>query len=263
MQSDQFCRLKSWFDTYTRSYLTGNTVQDSPIVLKIDHTVRVCSNICLLARAIDLSDEHLRLAETIGLFHDLGRFEQYRRYRTFNDRQSANHAVLGIEVIRATDLLNGLEAHEQACIMDAVRFHNAPALPSRNTPAAMRFMRLIRDADKLDIWKVFADYYRYNQQPEPAIVQHLPDLPECEDAIINAIVEKRMAAFKDMKSLNDFRLLQLSWVFDLNFSETFRQAIKRGDLAAISRSLPDSPDIDRAVAIVMNRLYEMEKPESI
>jgi hypothetical protein len=256
MQTDQLSWLKVWFNTYARSFLTGETVIDSPLVLKIEHTARVCGNICHLGRSVDLTDRQLRTAETIGLFHDLGRFVQYRRYRTFNDRQSANHASLGIDVLNETAVLDSLPADERAMIMDAVRFHNAPALPGNKPSASMIFMRLIRDADKLDIWKIFADCYRHHRRVEPAIIQHLPDLPVWDEKIVNAINEKRVAKFQDMKSLNDFKLLQLSWVFDLHLPETFRQAKKRGDLLAIARSLPDDPALRRAVAVVSDRLKE-------
>ena len=256
MQTDQVLRLKAWFESYTRSFMTGKTPFDSPLELKIEHTARVRDNICQLGRSVDLTDGQLCLAETIGLFHDLGRFEQYRRYRTFNDRQSANHAYLSIDVLNRTAVLDTLPADEKATIIDAIRFHNAPVLPANQPPASMIFMRLIRDADKLDIWKVFADYYRHHHRPEPAIVQHLPDLPTWEESIVNAIDEKRVARFQDMKSLNDFKLLQLSWVFDLHFPETYTQAKKRGDLAAIARSLPDDRILGQVIGVISDRLDE-------
>lgn len=256
MQIDQLPRLKAWFNSYTRSFLTGETHQDSPLVLKIEHTARVCDNIGHLGRSIALTDTQMCIAEAVGLFHDLGRFEQYRRYRTFNDRKSANHAALGIKVLKETAVLDRFRADEKAMIMEAVRFHNVPTLPLNLPPASMVFMRLIRDADKLDIWKVFADFFRHRRRPASAIVQHLPDLPTWNANIVKAIIEKRVAKFREMESLNDFKLLQLSWVFDLHFSEALIQAQKRGDLGAIARSLPDNRDLHRAIASVMNRLAQ-------
>ncbi|BBO66832.1 metal-dependent phosphohydrolase [Desulfosarcina alkanivorans] len=257
MRNDQLTHLKSWFADYARSFLTGEAAADSPLVLKIDHTARVCENICQLGRAIHLTRGQMRIAEAIGLLHDVGRFAQYTRYGTFNDRQSANHAALGIDVLKAAGVLKDLSADDTDTIIDAVRFHNAPALPRNRPPESLVFMRLIRDADKLDIWKVFADYYRFDQHPEPAIVQHLPDTPAWDEAIVKAIARKQMAGFQHMKNLNDFKLLQLSWVFDLHFQETFVQAQKRGDLDAIARSLPDNRAIGLAVAGVMDQLEQM------
>ena len=65
----------------------------------------------------------------------------------------------------------------------------------------------------------------------------------------------------DQLSLNDFKLLQLSWVFDLHFSETFIQAKKRGDLATIAQSLPDDRAVRLATASVMEQLAQMGKPD--
>jgi len=260
MQTDQIMRLKAWFESYSQSFMTGKTSIDSPLELKIAHTARVCDNICQLGRAVDLTSGQLGMAETIGLFHDIGRFEQYRRYRTFNDRQSVNHAALSIDVLNQNAVLDTLPADEKGIIIDAIRFHNAPGLPTNKAPASMLFMRLIRDADKLDIWKVFADYYRHHRRPESAIAQHLPDLPTWEERIVNAIVNKRLARFQDMKSLNDFKLLQLSWVFDLYYPETLVLAKKRGDLAAIARSLPDTRVLRQAIGIISDRLDEAVLP---
>ena len=39
------------------------------------------------------------VAEAIALFHDVGRFPQYARYKTFRDSISTNHAALGASVL--------------------------------------------------------------------------------------------------------------------------------------------------------------------
>jgi len=82
MKPDHVLRLKAWFESYTRSFMTGKTPIDSPLELKIEHTARVCDNICQLGRSVDLTVGQLCVAETIGLFHDLGRFEQCWQDRT-------------------------------------------------------------------------------------------------------------------------------------------------------------------------------------
>ena len=114
----------------------------------------------------------------------------------------------------------------------------------------------------MDIWKIFADYFRYARLPDSAIVHHLPDLPVWEEKILNAIFEKRMATFQHMKYLNDFKLLQLSWIFDLNFPEAFRQANKRGDLLEIANSLPNHQMVGQAIACVFDQLDVMQKEDA-
>lgn len=264
MQADQLNRLKAWFSEYSSAFLTGDTNVDSPLVLKIDHTRRVCDNIRRLAVAVHAGNGHVNLAEAVGLCHDVGRFEQYRRYATFNDRVSVNHGALGIEVLQAEQALATLTDVEKTIIIDAVRFHNARALPTRRFGGSMLFMRLIRDADKLDIWKIFADYFRESAHPVAAVVQHLPESPTWSASIVAAIMDGVLANFSDMRSLNDFKLLQLSWVFDLQFAESARISLERDDLDVIAAALPDSDElaqaIDRTRVHLKERAHQADVP---
>jgi putative nucleotidyltransferase with HDIG domain len=254
MKNDSLQRLIAWFDRYTRSFLTNEAKFDGPLTLKIDHTARVRENIRQLARNLSLDNDDLRLAEAVALFHDIGRFEQYRRYGTFNDGRSVNHAKAGIDVLTQFQVLDHLPDNEKNTIIDSVRFHNAPSLPQDNGSDAMIFMRLIRDADKLDIWKVFADYFQCAGPQDPAIVQHFLDQPTWAQEIIEDILEKRTARFKAIKSINDYKLFQLSWVFGLHFPATAVLACERGHLAAIAGTLPADDAIGRAVSTVMAEL---------
>ncbi len=228
------------------------------MILKIDHTARVCENIRHLARSLIFSEANVNLAEAVALFHDVGRFEQYRKYQTFNDSLSVNHAQKSVDVLTQRNVLDPISEREKKIIIDAVRFHNAPALPDDNGSDGMIFMRLIRDADKLDIWKVFADYFRRDAPHNPIIVQHLVDAPTWEQKLVAAILEKRPARFKDMKTIHDFKLFQLSWVFSLNFPATAVLARERGDLATIAGTLPADPVLEQAVWTVMDKLAAAE-----
>jgi len=63
-----------------------------------------------LAEEFGLGANQKRIAEVIALFHDIGRFEQFVRYRTYNDVKTVNHCLLGLEVLRRTKVLDGVEA---------------------------------------------------------------------------------------------------------------------------------------------------------
>ena len=254
MQIDGLNRLSAWFDEYTRSFLSGDAEFDSPLTLKIDHTARVRENIRQLANSLSLDKEKLHIAEAIALFHDVGRFEQYRCYQTFNDSQSVNHAKKGVDVLTEFKVLESLPDIEQALIIDAIRFHNVPSLPDNNGSDAILFMRLIRDADKLDIWRVFAEYFQFDKPHNPAIVQHFVDEPSWETKIIDDILGKRTARFKYIRTIIDYKLFQLSWVFGLHFAASAVLARERGHLAAIAGTLPVNDNIQRAVSAAMAAL---------
>ena len=61
--------------------------------LKIDHTYRVAALCEQIARSIPLTEEQTDHAWLAGLLHDVGRFEQLRRYGTFEDAKSIDHAA--------------------------------------------------------------------------------------------------------------------------------------------------------------------------
>jgi hypothetical protein len=241
-------RLKGWFIEYTNRYLTGAYNHDRAIRLKIDHTQRVCRNIVMLGRAMNLMENDLLLAETMGLFHDIGRFEQYAVYGTFNDLASTNHARLSVQQMAAHKLLTSFTRPEKRLIAGAVAFHNAAALPVEKNDRSLFFMKLLRDADKLDIWKVVTDYYHDNSGCRNSTIElGLPDKPFCSDAALGALHQGKIVLLKDMQTLNDFKLLQISWVFDLNYAPSFQALFDRGYISMIEAVLPASPEISAAV----------------
>ena len=236
--------LKNWFAGYTAGYLTKSADHDRAIHLKIDHTQRVCQNIIMLARAMNLSENDLLLAETMGLLHDIGRFEQYAIYGTFSDMASENHARMGMRQIAKHKLLAIFTLPEKRLIAGAVAFHNAATLPRGKSSRQLFFMKLLRDADKLDIWKVVTDYYSNQDSGRNKTLElDLSVDPEYSQEILLALNEKKIIRMEKLKTLNDFKLLQLSWVYDLNFSFSFETLLEHGYIDRIAASLPQTDEI--------------------
>ena len=87
--------IKKTFQEYTDRYDSTNP----KIKLKIDHTYRV-ANLCeRIAQSLELSAAEIDLAWLSGMLHDVGRFEQLRRYNTFSDAQSIDHARFAVELL--------------------------------------------------------------------------------------------------------------------------------------------------------------------
>ena len=103
------------------------------------------------------------------------------------------------------------------------------------------YIRLLRDADKLDIWRVFLDHFNTRDKlPNPVIEFSLPDDPNFSPRVLSAFSEERFVCFQDLKTLNDFKLLLLSWVFDLNFDYSIQMVKDRGYVEKIGAILPNS-----------------------
>ncbi len=240
--------LKAWFETYVVGFYTDDPIHNSTIRLKEKHTEHVCRNMKLLGNALGLSDQEMVLAETMGLFHDIGRFKQYAVYGTFRDAESENHALLGLRELAAHDVLAGCTRDEKKCITKAIACHNIPEIPVSENGKTLLFIRLLRDADKLDIWRVFIDYYKArDKHPNPVVEIGLPDDPFFSPKVVAALNEDRFVRIKDLKTSNDFKLLLISWVFDLNFAYSFQMVKDRKYIEKIEAILPPSEKISAAV----------------
>ncbi|MFT7795861.1 UNVERIFIED_CONTAM: hypothetical protein ODY05_22685, partial [Salmonella enterica subsp. enterica serovar Enteritidis] len=63
-------------------------------------------------------------ARIAAVFHDIGRFEQLRRYGTFFDAKSADHAALSVQVLEETAMLQDVEKAWRQRILTAIAQHN-------------------------------------------------------------------------------------------------------------------------------------------
>ncbi|MBI4685260.1 MAG: HD domain-containing protein [Nitrospirae bacterium] len=238
--------FKKWFADFCRSFYSENADDQRNISLKEGHTHNVCSNINRITEDLSLDRNEIMLSVTIALFHDLGRFPQYAKYGTFSDSASVNHGKLGSDILNEKGVLKNLPVNEQGIILDSVRFHNAFSIPDLHSRETVLFLRLIRDADKLDIWRVFVEpYYKTEEGMTSAVNLGLPDTPEYSEKALSCIYKKEIVPLAYLKTLNDFRLLQLSWVYDLNFSISFRLLLEHAYIRKIVEYLPHTENIKR------------------
>ncbi len=257
MTPDDLKYFKKWFADYVAGYYTDDPVHNQPVKLKQGHTERVCEEIMMLGQALNLPAQDMLLAETMALFHDIGRFKQYAAHGTFKDSSSENHAQLGITELTKHQVLSVCSPEERSLITKAIGYHNVCTLPAGVDERCLLFARLLRDADKLDIWRVFVDNYaRQNKAPNTTIVLGLPDKPACSPEVLNALQEHRMADLKDTTTLNDFKLLQISWVYDLSFDPTLNTVHQRQYVERIAATLPQTEKVQQAVAAVQAYLKE-------
>jgi HD domain. len=257
MNEEVVAALKNWFAGYVQSFKTGDDDLRQNIALKEEHTGLVCREILGIGEKLGLRDEDLWLAEVIALFHDIGRFEQYANFRTFVDRQSVNHAEHGVKILRESGILDNLDESARKLILCAILYHNRVTLPQEETKECLFFTRLLRDADKLDIWRVVTDYYRQkNGKRNGAIELGLPDTSGISDDVYRYLMEGRIVDFTHLKNLNDFKLLQVGWIYDINFAPTFQSIQKRGYMKMIRDALPASEETEKIFSRVQSYLDE-------
>lgn len=219
---------------------------DSALCLTREHTKNVVIEICSLAASLEMNSYQCHLAEAIALLHDIGRFEQFFRYHTYSDSDSVDHAVLGADIAERTGIVKMLAADEQELIRNCIVNHNRVCIPADEDLNGIHFLRLLRDADKIDILHAVTEHYAGFSRNE-AITADFPDRPEVADPVVASVMQGREVRISDVVSLNDFKLLQVGWVYDCNFPHTFAILKKRGYIDKLAAVLPQKNHIATAI----------------
>lgn len=259
-------RLTRWFDDYTHAFNCGLPELNDAVLFKQEHTRRVCCDMDSLCKSISLENPLLFSAKITALFHDVGRFQQYKDYGTFQDRKSVNHSQLGLKIIDENHLFDDLPPDLSQKIRTAILYHNTKAIPDNLAKDQDLLCRLIRDADKLDIYSIVASHYNNTSHPRKEIFETgLPDSPTISPQVCSAVANGSTVDFSMIRCLNDFKLIQVGWVYDLNFTRSFQLLKERGHFELITAQLPTFPEvvqaIERARRHVENNCYCQKSPD--
>lgn len=248
--------IQQWFEQYVEGFSSSDPAVKANIILKREHSRRVSKEIADLAQFIGVEDKDIPWIRVMGLLHDIGRFEQFTVYRTFDDRKSEDHAALGIKVLDEQAVLKEFE-RERELICTAIQYHNKASLPPEMTVLQRFYAELLRDADKLDILKVFTDLYgKNNGKAHSSVELELPNTEGISDGLYRALLNREIGNFKDVHNINDFKLLKVGWIFDINFLPTLQRVNQRGYLDIVRRTLPSIPKVDRIFKAVYQYMEE-------
>ncbi len=247
MEQKQLDKFSVWFDDYIAGFYGDDEVIDANLKLKEEHSRRTCREMLYLAGELGLDDNQKRLSETIALFHDIGRFEQFVKYRTYSDVGSVDHCRLGLEVLQRAEVLDGVDRQEKQLIEKAIEYHGCKELPDDLNGQCLLFSKLIRDADKIDALNVVVRYYKqYRDNPQGFKLDlELPDEPGYSAEVVDELLRGQSIDYRRLRTLNDLKLCLLGWVYDVNFTPTLKRIKQRRYLEKLLGFLPDTEDIER------------------
>lgn len=193
---------------------------DENIKNKISHTMRVRAGMMASSKELNFTDEEVELATTIGLLHDIGRFDQATQSKTYNDYKSFDHAEYGADLLFKDGLIErfGIKKEHYDVIEFAIRQHNKLKLEENKDELAVKMAKLIRDVDKLDILYNFGTLGRYNLKGDDSEISSLV----MEDFLNNRSVDRRNAVTNNDKLVADF-----AFAFDLNYEASLKIAKDR------------------------------------
>ncbi len=258
MTEQQLEQLKKWFYDYVATFYGGDELMDDNIRLKEEHTRRMCADTPMLAERLGLNQRQKLIAETISLLHDVGRFEQFKKYRTYNDVGTENHSLLSLKVIAENKILDGLDSSEKQIIETAIKFHGEKDLPKGLEGETEFFAKLIRDIDKLDIYYVMLerleDFQKNSDKAQATL--GFSEKDKYSKKVIEAVLKNRTIGYEEFHSLNDMIIAMLGWIVDINFTATLKEMKKRGLFDKLAGFLPDTDDIRAVVRHINNQINE-------
>lgn len=252
------------FAEYVRNY----DPSDEKIKLKIDHTYRVAGLCQRIAESLGLSEPDVDIAWLLGMLHDIGRFEQIRRFGTFNDVQSVDHAEFGADLLFKEGLIRKFaEGYYEECELAEpenqedeqiiknnehhnkdtgllemeIRQHNKYRVKEDLTERQRMFCDILRDADKVDIFKVNADI--------PMEIIYDVTTEELKNGIITKEVlesfYKKETVLKSVRrSAVDHIVGHISLLFELVYKESYRQAKEQGYVYKLLDFKSDVPEVN-------------------
>lgn len=149
-------KAKSEFIKYTNTY----DLNDTAIVAKINHSLRVMDYSRRIAENLNLSKEQTDLATLIGLLHDIARFEQRKRYGTYSDKLSIDHGDFAIELLEKDNFIRKFIETDKydIIIKKAIKNHNKYKIENLDGEELVQ-AQIVKDADKLDIFFQVATLY--------------------------------------------------------------------------------------------------------
>lgn len=203
-----------------QDYLSAYDVADDKIKLKKVHTFCVVKAAEYITFRENVSKEDEELALLIALLHDIGRFEQLKKYNSYDDT-IMDHAKFGVQILfdegKIRDFIK-TEKYDEI-IREAIYWHSAYQLPDMENQQILLHCKLIRDADKLDNFRVKATE---SLEAHFDVSKEVVETEEVSDNILEAIREKRSILREERTTHLDMWISYLAFIFDLNFSSSFQ-----------------------------------------
>lgn len=206
-------KIESVFKKYIEKYDMNN----DKIKLKYDHSFEVAKLMEELAVRLKFNEEDCKLSKSIGLLHDIGRFEQLKLYNTFKDTEF-DHADEGADyLVKRGHIKDFIDDRKyDKIIYDAIKNHNKYEIKDVDEDSLI-YSKMIRDMDKVDILRVFT-----------IIFSKVFDKDTISDNIKGSFYDKKSCLIKDRVTSSDSIIFVLSFIFDFNYKESLEILKEKG-----------------------------------
>ena len=196
------------FIKYTDSYKKYGEMID----LKINHTFRV-KDLCIrISKFLGLNEEEQQLASLCGLLHDIGRFEQKKKYNSYKDSVTIDHGDLGVEVLKNNNFIDKFSKDNHDTILKSVKYHNKYRVPNTLSDKNRLFTNITRDADKLDILYLVSEK-KLSVKTENS---------KMSNKVYNDLLNGKPIKKVSLKTKADQIAIRIGFIFDINYKISYK-----------------------------------------
>ncbi len=211
--------------------------EDEKIKLKIVHTYAVVNCADRICEKMGLDQENRKLAHLIALLHDIGRFEQLKRFDSFMPN-TMDHAAYGVELLFGQEnmIRRFIESDKwDEIIKIAIAKHSDYKLEGIIDERELFHAQLIRDADKLDNCRV-----KLEEAVELMLGanEEAVGATEISPRIWEYCLNGKAVLSEDRKTLVDYWVSYIAYFFDVNFDETLSIIQEEGYVDKIIHRIP-------------------------
>lgn len=192
------------------NYVSNYDLNNIKIKLKYDHSIRVMNLMMKYAKELGFDSYEVELASVIGLLHDIGRFEQLKEYDSFNDKETIDHAALGVKLLFEDNLIKKFWSNKDdyELIKFAIKNHNKLNIEKSDNEKFLKYAKLIRDTDKIDILYVYGVSDELKVRSENISISK---------PILNCIKDNKTVSYDLINNKNDELSVSFSYIFDINY----------------------------------------------
>ena len=281
--------VREVFDGYVSKYDLG----DIKIRLKVEHTYKVAEICEKIAKSLDMTEYDVDMAWLLGMLHDIGRFEQLRRYHTFIDSLSVNHASLSGDILFKDRMIDEFLANARSegdCLSSSAGrpFNDSSCLSDDKSLSSSEYrfaaggfsseMRLIERAIRLhnvfrlpdgltERERTFSDLLRDADKVDilrvncTVPVEEIYDKPPevfLLDPISDEVYEDAMRCENvdrsHSKTTADSLVTKISFVFGLVYAESFREVRRQGYLDEMLDFKSENPETLKRLSDIKSRV---------
>lgn len=202
------------FDEFTSEF----DLLNSNIMGKRLHSFRVMNLSNMIAKSLNLSKDKIQIATLIGLLHDIARFEQYTKYKTFKDKLSFDHGNYAVQILDK-HLREYIKSKEYDRIIKiSIKNHNKIKIEDGLNENEIMFCKIIRDADKLDILNE-ATLIFWNKEDMREEIKNTTIFKDVKSEFyLHKLIDRRNK--RGLPGVNGV-ISYLAFVYDINFKKSF------------------------------------------